>query len=884
MKKIISLLISIILLLSSVPVLADNTQTNPKKAGEAIALIEAITETDLFDGDCEMGVTRAEFVTLMAETMKATVSPVKEKVFFDVADNAQYAPYVYWVLQNGYISSAELFRPDDVITLDEAIKICVSAMGQTKFAEMNGGYPEGYKRIAIEAELLDNMQNAGTMTKNNVAIMFYNMLLSELLSIESISGNDVNYSYIGKTLLYEIHKTKIAEGLITQTRLTSFDKDYSYNPNNNTVAVNGVEYYCDINIDAYFGMNCLVFCEEADGGENIIGVYPKDNECIEFNLEDVESFDGKYLEINTDNGKQKKYEVKVAYTEVYNGKVTIPERTHITDLNGTAKLLDNNDDGEYDIVFINHYTYAQVRNVSIADRLIEDENSVENNINIDDKNVFFTIADSNGNKLKLSDIEAGNVLSVLKSQDNTIAHITVLINPVLSKIESVDDEGKVIIGGIEYIISDYAARFCDDRFKAGTEVEVYINSNGEIAYAYFVGEQYTYGYLTNIYKDEVDEYFIRVFASIGEFRNYRMAEKLMLDGVKDTNKKIYSSLNSGFTDQLIRYKLNKNGFVISIDTAEECIIDDSVTLEQWEAEKDENNLLTRYEFGKSSYMFRQNYCFGTSFNAVGSTVFMLPVKSGTSDVIDIANKDDFEMLDVTKIQTGFAYSYFDVYDVNEFGTASVLVARNVKTAGSPYSFRATSNLKSSAGMIANVKTSVNDDGDFGFSIEMWSNGAFKEYFLSEDIECIMAPGARLQKGDVVRFRADGDEIVEIILDFDYDTFEGNYSYNNTSAQFNKGNTTLTYQVGKLYNYDDKFCSYSNVKKGEQYDFAPVNLNNSQVNINKICCYDAESGIISTITVNELRAGKIYGDSADYILIRQDGLITQCIFVYRNGGN
>ena len=883
MKRVISLLASIILLLSSSPVLADNTKTNPEKAGEAIALINAVTETDFFDGDCEERTTRADFVTITGKVMEAVVSASHEKVFLDVADNAPYSPYVYWALESGCVSEGDLFRPDDVIAINEAVKICVSAMGQTEFAEKKGGYPDGYRAIAAQTGLLDKLQNAGVMTKNNTAIMLYNMLIGELLTPEVVSGNKIQYKYADKTLLYEIHKIKIAEGIITETKLTSFDKNHSYNRNNNSVAVSGVRYRCDINIDDYFGMNCIVFCKDTDGDESIVGIYPKNNVFVEFDLEDVKDFDGDHLTVYNKNGGQKKYKVKASYAEVYNGKVVSPNRGHVTDLTGTAKLLDNDRDGIYDVLFIDHYTYSRVRNVNIAERIIEDKHSSDNNISIDDDNVFFTVQDSRGNALKVTDISKDDILAVLSSDDGTIARITVLANPISSKIETVDGDGNIVINGTEHRISEYALKYCDSRFKSGTEIEAYVNSNGEIAYAFFVDEQYTYGYLTKLYQDEGEDCFIKVFSSAGEFRDYKFADKLMLDGVKKTNDKVYSLLDAGFTDQLIRYKLNKSELVVSIDTAEKCVVDDSLTLAKWEAEKNEDNSLTQYDFGKSSYMFRQNYCFGTSFNAVGATVFMLPAQAGNQYAVDVSDKDNFEMLDVTKIQTGFAYSYFDVYDVDEFGTASVLVSRSVKTSGSPYSFKSGLGLKSSAGMISSVKQAINSDGEYGLNVEIWCNGAFKEYFISEDVECVMVSDSTLQKGDIVRFRAKGAEITDIILDFDYDRFSGNYSYNSSSAQFNKGNTALTYQVGKLYNYNDKFCLYSNIKTGGQYDFAPVNLNNSQVNTNNICCYDADTGTIQTITVNELRSGKVYGNDADYILIKQDGLITQCIFVYRNGG-
>ncbi|MBO5452455.1 MAG: S-layer homology domain-containing protein [Clostridia bacterium] len=70
----------------------------------------------------DRGVSRAEFITMMMRSAKATETEF-EQIYSDVKSDSWYAQAVMWAYKSGIISKAENFRPDDEITREEAAKI-----------------------------------------------------------------------------------------------------------------------------------------------------------------------------------------------------------------------------------------------------------------------------------------------------------------------------------------------------------------------------------------------------------------------------------------------------------------------------------------------------------------------------------------------------------------------------------------------------------------------------------------------------------------------------------------------------------------------------------------------------------------------------------------
>jgi len=427
-----------------------------EKAQEAQALLIGLGETDFFNELDDLALSRGDFIYGLMDVLGIDVGASYEGVFVDVPTGSKYSKPIGNALSFGFISKSDNFRVNDAIKLNEAIKIAVGVLGYTSMAEIQGGYPQGYISIASERDLFKNIDIKEEITKEDMAILLYNMLMSEVADIEYLGTKATAYRAGEDTLLEVIHGVYSTEGIITKNSVTSYDLSHSYIKGNSTVEVDGEEYNSKTDIDKYFGMNCVAWYDD----EGIVAVYPKRNSEITIFTEDVTDIKNSKL-IYEDEIKQKEKSIKLDanYLEVYNGMTTKADVNHIFNSSGTVRLVDNNNDNAYDVIFIEDYTYVKVKNIDATDKIIEDAHSSENNISLNEDNIKLSIHKIDGTIIKPADIKSGSVLQVKKSFNKSLIDIVLLSAAGVGKVASVTDEDEIIINNEAYKLSDYAKSY-----------------------------------------------------------------------------------------------------------------------------------------------------------------------------------------------------------------------------------------------------------------------------------------------------------------------------------------------------------------------------------------------------------------------------------------
>lgn len=140
------------------------------------------------DGDlrAEDGITRAEFAAVLCRAMgyepEAQADEMTEKRYFpDVTQDHWAAGYINFAYENKAIDGFPdgNFYPEQPVTNEQAIKMLIAAWGYTDEAEANGGYPNGYIRVAKEHGMLDTIEfNYTNASKRWVASVFVYGVLS----------------------------------------------------------------------------------------------------------------------------------------------------------------------------------------------------------------------------------------------------------------------------------------------------------------------------------------------------------------------------------------------------------------------------------------------------------------------------------------------------------------------------------------------------------------------------------------------------------------------------------------------------------------------------------------------------------------------------------
>lgn len=126
-------------------------------------------------------VTRAQAVKMMVLAYGDNIEvPSDTKVeFFDVDPSYWGYEYIKKGVAYGMINGFEdgTFRPDEIVTVEQAAKILVNMLGDETSAMMGGGYPTGYmseaSKLGILVDMDINEHMGDTLVRAKIAEMIY---------------------------------------------------------------------------------------------------------------------------------------------------------------------------------------------------------------------------------------------------------------------------------------------------------------------------------------------------------------------------------------------------------------------------------------------------------------------------------------------------------------------------------------------------------------------------------------------------------------------------------------------------------------------------------------------------------------------------------------
>lgn len=134
--------------------------------------------------DLSANATRAHAAYLAAK-LTVTEFMSTEQYFSDV--NSAHWAYgaVGTAVSSGIVSQADKFEPEGMVTLEQADKMFVCALGYTPRAESLGGYPVGYVQTANRLKLNENVVSTGILTVYDLLQMAANAAETDVMSIRS---------------------------------------------------------------------------------------------------------------------------------------------------------------------------------------------------------------------------------------------------------------------------------------------------------------------------------------------------------------------------------------------------------------------------------------------------------------------------------------------------------------------------------------------------------------------------------------------------------------------------------------------------------------------------------------------------------------------------
>lgn len=749
--------------------------------------------------DLSQYMTRAEFAKLVVNAMGYSdiADTTPDPGVFDDISSTPYAGAVNLLYELNVLSGTEVnkFSPDAYITYPQAGKIMVNVLGYSNIVGSTD--LTAYSMLAGSLGVYkDTNTSAEYISKNDALIIIHNCLDIDIMTKNYGMIGDSYEVVDGKTLKSSLATTSGRNIVKYKGVVTADAATYLYEAHNsmknNTIEINGKVYKCGFTAPVgLVGMEVNFFVDYTDEADGVItSIAASDrNDVVKFNIDDITEAADTYVKYMISDDKDAKLNceqsAKIIYNERWDMDSTLPDLVNYT--NGTVRLIDNNYDGVYDIVFVNVYTDA------IVDRLYQDSKVVyfSNNVVIDnaryvsldseDDDTYIILKNANGEDINFEDIKEDNILSIAKSKDGQVISV-VVSDKIVTGTVKMKDTDSITIGTDVY---DFTV---DPEVNVNDHIDAYINFMNKIMYTKKTSTENTYAY---VYKTQVSSNLsqsVKASLILPGHVNETKTNSYDEDGASETETKLFFR-----NDMLAVYDFDSKVTVDgtkytasdAINLVKNCVV--SYTLNS-------DNKITKLEIlepvDSDTYKtYNQN---GKTFSKGSKEGFGISESETMSICVPNNDADEDDILVPVKLLNSTQYA-IKAYDVDEDSSiASLVVINETMVSGLP-------GIVTSDSDVAIVKkvTSEYKDEEIRYIVNLLTKDGEKNYYVSpyiSDPESFMS----LNKGDLIAFQTveGDDELNGYSLIQSINSYNGNYLMN--SYQSNE--TCLGTVEDCKYNY------------------------------------------------------------------------------------
>lgn len=759
-KRIVALLLCIFIFCGPASVFAEPVKYMPSdKQMMALKAVGIEYDESTFDNK----LTRSEFAGMINTLLtKDGANPflAEDAVFSDIDEySVDYDP-ARALVEIGAMQSGEAFRPDDAITRNEAVDIAVKTL--QKVALANDGYVNANNaKRHVESNLTS--YDANNLTVSSGLIIISNLLsYDEIWKLRSDLSEKENF-------LEGYRHIKSIKGIVTDDGYISTYGEGKIRKEH--IKIGDTELINSSGAEGLFGYEVYGFYEHKtpeDSMTLLSVMITSKNTLLKLYSDNIISYDnGTYVYTPDEFGttKSKVINLKNDILTVYNGKSLTLSDTDFTKekyvpKTGTVSFLDNDNDGLYDILFIEDYQTYMV-NATGEDIIYLKDNPV-----LDVEKKDYVIMTKEFEKTSIDTLSENTVISVAKSLDGEKFKILTSTDTAVDTVIKHSPEESYVITelGAKYKLSEYF--YENMAFELGCEYTFYFDAFGKAVYAVKFLSDEKAGYFIKSYEDDDNEiYFIRVIDENATAQVFELAKNVKLYNDDDTEftyeaEKAFDFLSEKGYTGIIEYKLNAYGKVSSIELPlgwgiepkradRLCVIGKTSTSE---------NAWNYYKNMVTSLSGTNYYNFGALAMGNADTVcYNVP--------LDESNYSLYDVIPINKIQTGTGAVQFIVYSKDyKSNVADLAVVQDAQRGG---------------GVILSI-SDINRvyDEDEGFSVYkvtgMTTNTAV-EYKVIDD-KIIEEAGAmvddtvknKVGKGDVVYAILKQGKISDLKLIYDAD--------------------------------------------------------------------------------------------------------------------
>ena len=355
---------------------------------EMLSFLQAVgVIVDLNDGvfEADSFVSRAEVAVMVTGMMGETpFQGETETGFSDVFSSHWAAGYIAKAYNLGLMLGDEesgLFRPEDFISGDEALKIVLHALGYDLYAEANGGYPDGYRLTANRLKLTEfSIAYEEPCTRLQLLNIIYKALQTPVLTRTAWGDTSNFYTNEDETLMQQRMHIYHDKGQITETEISALGGESSllqgyvrigettYNTGNTKA-----KHLLGFTVDFYYQEN------ELSGAKTLIYVKPDMKNSLIIDSEEIIGYSDYTYQYNK-NARLLEKKLNTNTSFIYNGKAyddytaMVPEYGFVVVLPGEESM----------VVLIYELGECVVANVNMDDGSIYGQIGTDTIVSVDD--------------------------------------------------------------------------------------------------------------------------------------------------------------------------------------------------------------------------------------------------------------------------------------------------------------------------------------------------------------------------------------------------------------------------------------------------------------------------------------------------------------------
>ena len=842
----------------------------------ALDYLRALGIDDAFSS--EETVTRGQFTALTLQIMNAQLyEPQEADIFSDVDASHPWSAQIYTALTRKIINgSGGAFRPDDAITYMEAVKMLMDALGYRSYAIAQGGYPVGYLTLAASNKLLiSNIDGEDALTGRDAAVLLHRALVTEVM--EGVAyGDSVRYeSSRGHDMLWVYFNLEKVEGILTATQNTSLT-DPDYRKNANKIAIHGVSYLYGLDCEELLGRSVLAYVDR-DENLQVAFLVSDHNEEVVLPADSLSRFENNVV-YEEQEKKEIRHRLDVSYNLIYNGRacLEVTEEKMIPD-SGSVTLVDNNQDGSYDVVLVQSYEFMKVTAVDQINQIIYGTSDIlSGGIDTGNPESFFLFFEDTRQGLSVCDFSAiatGDSLACAVSENGLSGKIYLLSNSINGTVDEVSDDNHIVINGKAYTTTDSFMKTYTG--LAGASGTFILGLDGRIAlFERSFDLEYQYGYVIEVGQKKGLEqpYQMKVCTTSDEIVVYEIAKNCIIDGQRRDQSEIRTLFldESGVTRrQLIKFMVNEEGELQGIDTAE---IAQGLPEEAYE----KGNTLLCYDEKLTSRVKSGNVIFNRFILSSGAVVFVAPDPSQTQ-----VEEDDFSCPGSSFFRNDNEYTVA-TYDMGDNGYFNAIVVYATVNSNTLDDY-------STGGVVEKIVDAVPGEQLENAShkkIYLWSEGNYVSYFVSEDVNLTKEDSETpIGPGDIIRYEVKGGIISQLSVDFDCAKMEFTSTGNGYVLGDQGYNRVLSYGLSSIYKKFGTYCYVSSVKNADgTYNYDYENLRGMELGSAKFVLVNRKTGYVKSIYSSDIYDYCSGGKAATELVTRSRHWNCNMAVVYVEGEN